>query len=179
MKKISLRYSSVRFQWLVIPVILLMLNIAVFVFVAVPLINTGIMAGKQLFNQYTRKNDALNWPSIKQEALREIYLLDSLLRNIDQKNTAAGRTLIDELYVYAENTGIQISRVEAGAPQNGSKMKESSLQIEGYGSYTAIGKMIEKIENSSQSTRIRNMSLTSANNKGDIKLFIDVAVRDY
>lgn len=163
--------------WLCCQVLLLTALVIAVVNLEVPLVKSGIHEGVTMYRHYSRKHDAQTWPKANAAMAKDIVLLDSLLLQMENRRKQTGGALVDELYTYAADAGFHTRKVEAGIPQRVGRYYETGLSIDGTGSYTAAGVFVEKIENSGQSTRIRQFTI-SRSDTGECEIFIDVAVRE-
>jgi Tfp pilus assembly protein PilO len=166
-----------RWLWVVFPANLLLLAAIGIWKVNVPLASTGYAEGKRLFHHYTKKNDASTYSEALTNLNKEVALLDSLLKQIENRKLQSGGALVDDLYAYADSAGFLTEKIEAGVPQQVAGHTETAISIAGTGSYMAVGAFMEKIENCPQSTRIRQLTI-KLNENAIPEVFIDVAVRE-
>jgi len=166
-----------RFSWLTGQLVVAALLVVFCATAGKKVVMNAIDKGKTLYIHYLRKNDAEKWPDEKKTFVKEIRQLDSLLGQLDLRQMQAGGTLVDEIYAYAADAGFRTKKVEAGIPQKIGSRTETSVTIEGTGQYSALGGLVEKIENNRQSTRIRQLTMEKKDD-GDPEIFIDVVVRE-
>ena len=92
---------------------------------------------------------------------KDIQKLEQLL-NLNSVSSRKGPSVVDGLYTFAKESQFSLLKVETGESLLIEKYHETSVTIKGKGSYESIGKLIERIENSPQSTRIRQLVLNNA-----------------
>lgn len=101
---------------------------------------------------YDEESRKLNADNIK---------LDSMLIIYREKHEHQKSNLVESLYTYADKAGIKTSKVEIGEPVRIDNHTENAINIKGQGSFAAIGKFTESIENADQSLRIRLLDINA------------------
>ena len=174
MKKKSITNST--HLWIVFPVLFILLCVVVATYVYVPLGRQVFLDAKRLFGNYTKKNDASIYPQKKRLLEKEVAMLDSALQEIEARGRHR-RTLVEQLYEFADSSGFTTGKVEIGVPQSVDGIYETAISIKGKGRFRATGAFAERIENCLQSTRIRLLCI-KAHDSDEPEVFIDLAVRE-
>ncbi len=175
MNKIIFNIS--RNLWLAFPVAIILLLIIMISKVNIPLGKQAINETIKILRNIEKKREASTYPQ-KEIFLRgEIELLDSMLKSFELLRNSNKITLIEELYNYANSSDFTIGKVEIGIPQNIAGRRETGMVIEGKGSYRAAGAFIERIENCTQSTRIRQL-IIKGGEESPLDVFIDLTLRE-
>jgi Tfp pilus assembly protein PilO len=168
---------SKDFLWVALPLCFLLIMCGVVWFVHIPLGLYAITQGKYLGEQYRIKKEATQFPVQLKKIIKEKALLDSVLSEVEGKYNSNGNRLPDQLYIWADSTGFTAKTIEAGTPQKVANHIETAISITGNGSYQSIGQFIANIENSTQSTRIRQLRIKRGKTR-NLEVFIDLAVRE-
>ena len=163
--------------WVALPLCFLLIVCGVVWYVHIPLGLYAITQGKHLGEQYRIKKEAAQFPVQLKKIIKEKTLLDSVLSVVEGKYDSTGSRLPDQLYTWADSTGFIAETIEAGTPQKVANHIETAISITGKGSYQTIGKFIANIENSIQSTRIRQLRIKRGKTK-KLEVFIDLPVRE-
>jgi hypothetical protein len=100
--------------------------------------------------------------------------LSQLINAFDSSSQRTG-SIIDQLYEYAGNAKFTLLKVETGEPVILERIAETPYIIQGKGSYSSIGSFIQQIENSKQSTRVRQIVMNNAEN-GQLETLIEFVV---
>lgn len=135
-----------------------------------------------LFLEQFSKNRALIALFREKENSAEIQQKTTLFINNSQKlaqliasidsTTVSNNSTIDALYAFATSTGFKLNKVETGQVVMIEKTNETPYIIQGKGSYASIGSFIQQIENSRQSTRVRQIVMNNAEN-GQVETMIE------
>ena len=159
-----------------LPLLLLVLFIAIVAKVHVPCVRLAFHEAQRLLHHYTAQVDAATGTQRITGLEKEIAQLDSVLRHYEQRARGRG-TLVDELYAYADSAGFSPGKVEVGMPLKVDGRTETAVTVEGGGSYRSTGRFAERIENSGQATRIRQL-IVKTGGHDNLEVFFDVAVRE-
>lgn len=163
--------------WMAFPVAVAVLFTAMILTLYIPLGKNTISEGKRLYTHFQKKRDAKLYPRQKMELNRQIALLDSVMQKFEARNQRKEALLVDALYTYADSAEFKTEKMEVGVPQKTGTHYETAVSIDGSGEYRAVGTFVGKIENSSQSTRIRQLIIKrKENNETDV--FIDLVIRE-
>lgn len=100
--------------------------------------------------------------------------LSQLINSFDSSSQQTG-SIIDKLYEFAGNAKFTLLKVETGEPVIIESLAETPYIIQGKGSYASIGTFIQQIENSKQSTRVRQIVMNNAEN-GQLETLIEFVV---
>jgi hypothetical protein len=100
--------------------------------------------------------------------------LSQLISSFDSSSTRTG-SIIDELYEFANSTKFTLLKVETDVSVHFERLSETPYIIQGKGSYASIGTFIQHIENSRQSTRVRQIVMNNAEN-GQLETLIEFVV---
>ncbi|MBN1575034.1 MAG: hypothetical protein JW913_00675 [Chitinispirillaceae bacterium] len=173
----KIRGAIFKNLWMAFPCVLLLLFVAGIRYVHLPLGRRVVAEGTRLFRHYVKKQDASGFPRQEERLRTEIALLDSVLKRIEARSLRRKGALVEELYSYADSAGFKTGKVEVGMPQSVAGHREIAIGIEGSGPYRSTGAFIERIENSSHSTRIRQL-IIKAQETGNPDVFIDLTVRE-
>jgi hypothetical protein len=163
--------------WIVFPVAVMLLFAAIIALVHIPLAALAFTESNQLYHHYRKKRDAADFPRLEKALCGEIARLDSVNAHLTARfRQQDGGTLVDALYGWADSAGFTTEKVEVGASQQAGDCVETPTSIRGSGAYRSAGRLVERVENYHQSTRIRQLTV-SAQESGDPGVFIDVVVR--
>jgi Tfp pilus assembly protein PilO len=113
--------------------------------------------------------------SISDELTRkksDIARIDSLLQLQILRESEVKTGIIEALYQFADSSRLRASKVEVGEKLTLNNRQETSVSINGTGSFSSIGKFIESIENYPKSTRVRQLVLKGTGKK-DIESQVD------
>jgi len=102
----------------------------------------------------------------------DIARIDSLLQLQILRESEIKSGIIEALYQFADSSRLKTSKVEVGEKLTLNKRHETSISINGSGTYASIGKFIENIENYPKSTRVRQLVLKGTGKK-DIEVSVD------
>ncbi|HEX2957295.1 MAG TPA: type 4a pilus biogenesis protein PilO [Chitinispirillaceae bacterium] len=100
--------------------------------------------------------------------------LSQLINTCNLSSQPAG-AIIDLLYEYAGSAKFTLLKVETGEPVIIERFAETPYIIQGKGCYASIGTFIQQIENSRQSTRVRQIVMNNAEN-GQLETLIEFVV---
>lgn len=118
--------------------------------------------------------------SISDELARkknDIARIDSLLQLQILREAEVKSGIIEALYLFADSSRLKASKVEVGEKLTLNNRNETSISINGTGSYYSIGKFIENMENYPKSTRVRQLVLKSTGKK-DIEALVDFVLME-
>lgn len=161
--------------WVLFPIATGIIIVSIVCIVDIPLIISGINERSILNKNYIRKKEAEALPDIKNKIRHERILIDSIIRQIKNRNAAFDTIMIDELHRYAKEAGFFTKKVKCGITQKQDIGNETPITIKGTGMYRSVGDLIEKIENSTQSTRIRHLTIKK-NKSGMLNVVIDLVI---
>lgn len=131
--------------------------------------------GKQFYEQYQIRNSADKLTSKLNSIRKEITVIDSLLQCQEKRENDISGNMVDVLYSFADSSQFKTSKIETGECLKVLKHTETPVSVRGVGSYTALGKFTEKVENASWSTRIRQLVLKNVEN-GNVDAYVDFVV---
>lgn len=173
MKKISpfsILPLSTAFNLLIIALCI----VSVF-FIHIPFGKTVYEKAKDLHYQYRMKKDAVNFPIKMSRIKNEITVLDSLFQTRLNTQDSIKVNFAEMIYSIADSAGFKTSKVEIGEKLPVLNYQETSVCIRGNGSYTETGKLVELIENSNKSTRIREIVLREGEKK-ELETFVEFVI---
>ena len=144
-------------------------------FIHIPFGKTVYKKAKELHYQYQIKKDAVNFPIKMSRIKNEISILDSLFKTKLNIQDSIKGNFAEMIYLMADSAGFKTSKVEIGEKLPVLNYQETSVCIRGMGSYTETGKLVESIENSNKSTRIREIVLREGEKKG-LEAFVEFVI---
>ena len=103
---------------------------------------------------------------------KENLLLDSLMKTYDRNMRIDDNSIATTLYSRADSSGLKTSKIEIGEKTVTGGNREIPVSIQGYGSYAAVGKFCEAVENLPVPARIRLVS-AEGTGRGNVKTVID------
>lgn len=155
---------------------------AVVLAIAVLAANVYVPYSKRLFRRGEAmwvflefKGQATGIAERKKRVERDMRLLDSLFSVYDQGTRINGKSVMGDLYRFAETAGLQASKVEIGERMRIGDHYETTVTVRGTGTYVSVGRFCEAIENMPAPARIRQVSI-GAEQGGTLGAVIDFAV---
>ncbi len=127
--------------------------------------------------QYRVAKDTVSISNELARKKNDIARIDSLLHFQILRESEVKSGIIEALYQFADSSRLKASKVEVGEKLTLNNRHETSISINGTGSYSSIGKFIEHIENYPKSTRVRQLVL-KGNGKNDIEALVDFVLME-
>jgi Tfp pilus assembly protein PilO len=107
----------------------------------------------------------------------QTHELDSLLHAVTERKPLRETDLVGQVYALADSAGCRTGKVEILPAIVTGKGKETPVLFRGAGTYAAMGKFVDGIENMGYVTRVRQ--LTMSKTSGDVgSLTLDFVVID-
>lgn len=125
-----------------------------------------------MYEQHKVANDTGSISAALSKKKDDISRIDSLLQFQILRESEVKTGIVEALYLFADSARLKASKVEIGEKLSINNRYETSVSINGTGSYSSIGKFIENIENYPKSTRVRQVVLKS-DGKKDIEAIVD------
>lgn len=144
-------------------------------FIHIPFGKTVYEKAKDLHYQFQMKKNAVNFPIKMSRIKNEISILDSLFQTRLNTQDSTKENFAEMIYSIADSAGFKTSKVEIGEKLPVLNYHETSVCIRGMGSYTETGKLVELIENSNKSTRIREIVLGEGEKK-EMEAFVGFVI---
>ncbi len=132
---------------------------------------------KSISEQYRVAQDTGSISKELTKKKHDIARIDSLLQLQMLRESEVKNGFIEALYLFADSAQLKTSKVEVGEKLSINNRNETSISINGTGSYLSIGKFIENIENYPKSTRVRQVVLKSSGKK-DIDALVDFVLME-
>lgn len=101
-------------------------------------------------------------------------LLDSMTTQVANRPLFDEPTVLSGVYALAERTQCGVSKVEIGGSIAAGANTEIPLFMTGTGSYRAIGKLAEGLENMAYATRIRQLIVRDSKRSGELQFELDL-----
>jgi hypothetical protein len=153
MKKIS-KYNSL---WHISVALLAILIAAVVYEVQIPISRLIIKESTDFVVKKRLVNQVETFPDKQTKIEQDIHTIDSLVTVMKSSDEHDQKNFVENLYVYTDSAGLKPSKVEIGEVKTVKDHKEVTVSIKGTGTYEAIGKFSEKIENAHQPVRINQV----------------------
>jgi Tfp pilus assembly protein PilO len=128
--------------------------------------------GRALYGFWSLEKRAAAVKVKKKAIQQEVTLLDSLVTVYEQRMQGDEGLAAAMLYKRADSSGLSASRISVGEKVHAKGRDETGVTVRGRGSYAAIGRFCEAIENLPAPVRIRQIVIAPAGN-GAIDAAID------
>jgi len=170
--------SKPQIQWHYITLITLFILLgSVFVYIHTPLTVDSIKKCMAMYNIKKLAKNSEYYDKESGKVASDILVLDSVLNVIRSRQSAGSKTVIEMLYTYADSAGLKASKVNIGDAIEKNHVRTTAIQIKGSGTYEAIGRFTEALENAAQSVRLRTMNI-SGEKGSDLTVSIDFEVTE-
>jgi hypothetical protein len=170
--------QNIQIQWYYITLAILFIVLGcVFVYVHTPLTVDSIKKCMAMYSNAKLAKNSEYYDRESEKVTSDIQVLDSVLTIIRNRQNAGGKTVMEMLYMYADSAGLRASKVNIGDVIEKNHVRTTSIQIKGSGTYEAIGRFTQALENAEQSVRLRTMNI-SGEKGSDLTVSIDFEVTE-
>jgi len=170
--------KNIQIQWHYITLTTLFIALGcVFVYVHTPLTVDSIKKCMAMYNNNKLAKNSASYDQESEKVSSDIMVLDSVLGIIRSRQNADRKTVMEMLYTHADSAGLKASKVTIGDAVRKNNVQVASIQVKGTGTYEAIGRFTEALENAEQSVRVRTLNITGEKGS-DLSVSIDFEVTE-
>jgi Tfp pilus assembly protein PilO len=145
--------------------------------VHIPLFTSVYKKVQNVHEQYKVSRNSQNMVTELNRIQNEIHVIDSLIQIQISRESEIKTGIVEALYIFADSSQMKPSKVEIGEKVAAGSRNETGISVSGTGTYAAMGRFVESIENYPRSTRIRQIVLKSTEKKS-IEGFVDFVLME-
>lgn len=168
-------YSRVSgFRWYVLGTVVVVFIALLTLYAFIPLITIVHQKTVAEIKTHNTLQDDTALPERVEVFKSENKKVSQILTTLKSKKGFDETEILAEVYAVVDSVSFTLSKLQVGEPIKGSVGTEVPLEIEGHGSYNAIGKVISYIE---QMDRFSRIIVCSVRKKEENNLKLSLSVR--